>query len=350
MCAVKSPIPDNISEEYYQISAEILTSFPKYRPPVDLYRFREDIAQLMPYSRKGQRLSNEQVDEVAQLCGSGDLFVSRTDHPIYSQHIVKQLDLVLVDRNLKDSEIADIIMRAISLRFADFADQPVRPVFEALYRDLMVFTEYLWQDRHRIKLFMRRLYREHTLAQHSFNTLAVGLWLYITSLGEGLRRRDLDRAALGLLLHDLGMARIPAFILGKSTPLKPEERDKIPLHPLSGIKTMHKLGLAFDEMRQAILEHHERLDGSGYPQKLKGEQISRLGRIAAVADSFSAMIARRAFATAKEPLAAAQELGADRNRYDSRYTSQLVTALVTGAFSLESSSAAVALVMEPPTT
>ena len=55
MCAVKSPIPDNISEEYYQISAAILSSFPKYRPPVDLFRFRDDIAQLTPYSRKGQR-------------------------------------------------------------------------------------------------------------------------------------------------------------------------------------------------------------------------------------------------------------------------------------------------------
>lgn len=349
MCAVKSPIPDNISEEYYQISAAILSSFPKYRPPVDLFRFRDDIAQLTPYSRKGQRLSNEQVEEVARLCDEGDLFVSRTDHPIYSQHIVKQLDLILVDRNLKESEVADICLRALALRFSDFADQPVRPVFETLYKDMMVFTEYLWQDRHRIKLFMRRLFREHTLAQHSLNTLAVGLWLFINSMGDGLKRRDLDRAALGFLLHDLGMARIPAFILSKTTPLKPEERDKIPLHPLSGIKTMHKLGLAFDEMRQAVLEHHERLDGSGYPQKLKGEQVSRIGRIAAIADSFSAMIAQRPHASAKEPLVAAQELAADRNRYDTRYTSQLLTAFMTGAFSREGA-ATTALVLEAQPT
>ena len=85
----KAAIPDNIAEEYYQISQEILSSFPKYRPPVDLFQFRADIAQLYPYSRKGARLSNEQVEEIQQLCESGDLFVSRTDHPIYSEHIVK---------------------------------------------------------------------------------------------------------------------------------------------------------------------------------------------------------------------------------------------------------------------
>ena len=104
MAALKQAreIPQNINEEYYQISTEILSSFPKYRPPVDLFTFRDDIGVLAPYSRKGVRLSNEQVEEVAQLCSTGDLFVSRTDHPIYSRHIVKQLDLVLQDHNLKE--------------------------------------------------------------------------------------------------------------------------------------------------------------------------------------------------------------------------------------------------------
>lgn len=329
---MKATIPDNISEEYYQISAEILSSFPKYRPPVDLFRFREELAQLQPYTRKGARLSNEQVEEVLVLCGGGQLFVSRTDHPIYSQHIVKQLDLVLVDKNLKEGEVADICQKALSLRMTEFIEQPVKLVFEVLYRDIMVLTEYLWEDRHRVKQFMRRLFREHSLVNHSLNTLAVGLWLLVTATSDNLKRRDMDRSALALLLHDLGMAKVPAFILAKTSPLKPEEKEKIPQHPLVGAKIMHKIGLAFDEMRQCALEHHERLDGSGYPQKLKGDQISRLGRICAVADSFSAMISTRPYAPAKELVAAAQELVADKTRYDVRYTTHLLNALVTNAF------------------
>ena len=142
-------IPQNINEEYYQISGEILSSFPKYRPPVDLFSFREDIGVLAPYCKKGVRLSNEQVDEVAALCAEGNLFVARSDHPIYSRHIVKQLDLVLQDQNLKEGEIADICIRALLLRYGHFAEQPVKLVFEPLYRDVMVVTEYLWNDRHR---------------------------------------------------------------------------------------------------------------------------------------------------------------------------------------------------------
>lgn len=333
MCAAKSPIPDGIQEEYYQIALPILESFPKYRPPVDLFVFKETVGRLQPFCRKGVRLSNEQVDEAHKLCEGGDLFVSRADHPIYSKHIIKQLDLVLVDKNLKQGEIADVLMQALAIRVTEFAEQPVMPVFQKLYQDIMVLTEFLFEDRHRIKLFMRRLYREHTLAAHSVNTLFVGLWLFYASRND-YRRRDLDKAALSLLLHDIGMAKIPPFILTKAAPLKVDEKDKLIPHPIMGAKILHKIGFAFDEMRQATMEHHERLDGSGYPQKLKGDDISRFGRLVAVADSFSAMITKRIHAPAQDFLVAAKSLADDRRRYDERYSTLLYNAFVTDAFRL----------------
>lgn len=323
-------IPDNINEEYYQISGEILSSFPKYRPPVDLFRFREDIFSLSPYSRKGQRLSNEQVEEAQTLCDDGNLFVSRSDHPIYSEHIVKQLDLVLQDPNFKESEVADIITRALVMRLDAFIDQPVRPVFETLYKDAMVFTQWLWDDKHRIKSLVRRLFREHSLATHSFNTTVVGLWLWMNSSADEYRRRDLDRAALALLLHDIGMAKIPRFITSKPGALKTEEREKVLMHPLLGYKILQRIELTFDELTQATLQHHERLDGSGYPQRAK--EISRLGRITAVADTFSAMISKRPYAPAKEPEEALRELTADRGRYDFKLAALLAAAFASNQF------------------
>ena len=325
-------VPNNIDEEYYQISEEILSSFPKFRPPVDLFRFNEEALTLIPLIRKGQRLTNEQVEEAHGLCLSGNLFVSRSDHPIYSEHMVKQLDLVLQDSNLKEGEITDICARALIMRYTAFAEQPVRPVFDPLYKDIMVFTEILWQDRHRIKSFMRRLSREYSLSNHAFNSLIIGTWLLLRVMEGGeLRRRDFDRAVLAFFLQDIGMAKIPAFILNKPGGLKAEELDKVVLHPTLSYKIMHKLELAFDELTQASLEHHERLDGTGYPQKSKAQQISRIGRIAAIADSFGAMIAKRPHAEAKELLQAAQELAADQKRYDGQLTSYLVAALLTGA-------------------
>jgi HD-GYP domain-containing protein (c-di-GMP phosphodiesterase class II) len=325
------PIPENISEEYYQISEAILSSFPKYRPPLDLYTFNAEIGQLVSYSRKGARLSNEQVEEAYALCAAGDLFVSRRDHPVYSEHLLKQLDLVLVDQNLKEAEVADICLKALEARLEEFFEQPVKPVFDSLYADCMVVLEYLWKDVHRLRLFFRRLHRkDHSLARHSLNSFIVGLWLFSSQKTGELRRKDFDQAGQALLLKDAGMAKVPSFITSKTAPLKPEEKEKIVAHPLASYKLMHRLEQTFDMMRQACLEHHERLDGSGYPQHSK--EISPFGRLAAVADAFSAMIQRRPYAAAKEPAEAARELSLDRTRYDFAYVGPLLAALLSDTF------------------
>lgn len=333
MCAVKSTIPDNISEEYYQINPEILSSFSKYRPPVDLFRFKEDILQLLPYSRKGQRLSNEQVEEINKLCEDGDLFVSRSDHPVYSKHIIKQLDLVLVDKNLKEAEITDIFVQAFQMRIGNFFDQTVPVVYELLYNDIMVLTQYLSEDRYRVRSLLRRLVTgEHTLINHSVNCGIVGLWLYLKNVGDEFRRRDLDRHALAFFLHDMGMSKIANFILTKTVPLTPEERSKVNAHVGTGANMADKLGLTFDEMTQAIMEHHERMDGSGYPNKLVGDEISKTGRMCAVVDAFCAMVTQRPYADAMEPVDAAQNLAEDEKHFDGRFSKLLYSAYMSGQF------------------
>lgn len=324
-------IPQNINEEYYQISTEILASFPKYRPPVDLFSFREDIKVLAPYSKKGVRLSNEQVEEVARLCAAGDLFVSRSDHPIYSRHIVKQLDLVLQDNNLKESEIADICIRALAIRYTDFSDQPVKAVFEPLYRDIMVVTEYLWQDRHHVNAFVRRLFRRHQPARHAINTMSVGLWLWLQIVSD-FRRKDLDRMALALLLHDVGMSKVPAFLLNKQGPLKPEEREKVILHPLVGVKLMQKMDLTFEELLRACFEHHERLTAPAIRKSSKAPRSAGWAGSRPLADSFSAMICEKPYGQAKEPLEAAKELAAAQQHYDPELTNSLMSAFATEGF------------------
>jgi response regulator RpfG family c-di-GMP phosphodiesterase len=322
----------NIQEDYYQIGEAVLSSFAKYRMPLDLFLLQEDVAQLVPYYKKDSRLSNEQIEEIHDYCQRGLLFVSRSDHPIYSQHIVKQLDLVLLDQNLKEAEIADIFLLALNIRVKEFFEQPVKPVFEVLYKDAMVFTEYIVSDKHKIKSFMRRLHKEeYSFAAHAVNTLIVGLWLVLNSKGDEANRKEVDNATLGFLLHDAGMCKVPAFILNKTSTLNAEEKDKIHTHVLLGAQIVQKMDLVDDDIKSASLEHHERLDGSGYPQRLHGSKIRRMGAICAVADSFSAMLQKRAYAPAKAPLSAAKELMEDA-RYEKQFSSALYTALVTNVF------------------
>ncbi|MER6069876.1 HD-GYP domain-containing protein [Streptomyces sp. NPDC001817] len=109
------------------------------------------------------------------------------------------------------------------------------------------------------------------------------------------------------ILHDVGKLGVPTRLLRKDGPLTAEERRIIELHPEYGHEMVR--GISFlGEARAAILHHHERLDGSGYPYGLVGAQIPECARIVAVADAFDAMTSTRSYRRARPVEAAVAEL------------------------------------------
>ncbi len=329
----KSNIPDALNEEFYQINLDILESFSKYRPPLDLFRFKEDVARILPYCKGGERLSNEQVEELARLVEEGLIFVSRADHPIYVKHISYQLDLVLVDKNLNETEIADIFTQALTRRLGEFFDQPVPLVLAKLWTDLMVLTEYLYHDIHRVRALIRRLHPQHTLANHSFNSGIMGLALYGRLNAQrfeagDIKRKSFDHLTAGLFLHDLGMTKVPAFIRDKDKQLLPDERSKLQRHPQIGYEMLSKLDLRFAEVEECVTDHHERVTGSGYPQKKVGGGIGEYARLCAVVDAYCAMTSKRVYAEAMEPMKATAALAQDPG-FDQEMSRQLQALVLT---------------------
>lgn len=329
MATDKHDIADGLNEEFYQISTNILGSFNKYRPPLNIYMFKEDVARIKPYYKVGGRLSNEQIEELRELTKQGMVFVSREDHPVYVKHISHQLDLVLVDRNLMEREIADIFTQALTRRLAEFFEQPVKAVFERLWVDAMVLTEYLYTDMSRARALARRLHTEHSLENHSLNTafIAAGVWAKLKGpdFAEAVKRKTFDRTMVGLFLHDMGMSKVPEFIRSKQQPLTIEERNKVNAHVKAGYEMLHKLDLRYPEMEQCVTQHHERANGSGYP--LKSVKQDFAGRLCAVADSFSAMVAKRPYSEAMPFIKAAASLAGDA-AYDREITKALQTFLL----------------------
>ncbi|WP_436232671.1 HD-GYP domain-containing protein [Actinacidiphila alni] len=111
------------------------------------------------------------------------------------------------------------------------------------------------------------------------------------------------------ILHDIGKLGVPTRLLRKDGPLTPDERRLIQLHPEYGHEMVR--GIAFlGEARDAVLHHHERLDGSGYPHGLAGDRIPEFARVVAVADAFDAMTSTRSYRWARPVPAALDELHA----------------------------------------
>lgn len=163
------------------------------------------------------------------------------------------------------------------------------------------------------------------------------LWR-VSRLSEMLARRagmgavDTHRVAIGAFLHDLGKIAIPDTVLCKRTDLDEDERDIMRTHPAVGARLLASHPVA-SLAQDAVRSHHERPDGAGYPQGLRGDEIPRDARIVAICEAFDAMTSARPYRKAM-PIDAAltvirDELG---TRFDKRLGEHFLSLAETGMF------------------
>ncbi len=117
----------------------------------------------------------------------------------------------------------------------------------------------------------------------------------VTGISMGYGHNRLIPLATGALLHDIGMVRVPNYITEKSGSLTTDEYNRIKTHPLHGYRiVIRELDLG-NEIANVVLQHHEAYDGSGYPRKLKGDDISVYARIVSICDVYAAMTKKRSY-------------------------------------------------------
>src|ERR1041385_9460688 len=141
------------------------------------------------------------------------------------------------------------------------------------------------------------------------------------SAGE---RRGLARAGL---MHDIGKLAMPQTVLGKDSPLSDAEWRLMRAHPEMGLTLLDRTGQSSREVL-AVLYHHERLDGSGYPYGLRAEGIPLEARIVAVADTYDALTSNRPYRNACSEAEARRVLAEEaRERLDGRAVQALFNSL-----------------------
>jgi putative nucleotidyltransferase with HDIG domain len=142
----------------------------------------------------------------------------------------------------------------------------------------------------------------------------------------GVEDRSRERLRWSALLHDIGKMAVSAEVLNKPGPLDEDQWTAVRRHPAVGADLVAPLAPWLGEWGAAVAEHHERLDGSGYPHGLERDQISLGARIIAVADAFDTMVTPRPYRAAMSPGAAREEVARfSASQFDPRVVRALMS-------------------------
>lgn len=182
------------------------------------------------------------------------------------------------------------------------------------FREMMKDILYEIQSQPVVMLHLSSMYsKSHYLYDHSVN---VGIYAAALGVAMGLKTDQLLELGVGAMLHDVGKIQVDVEILEKPSGLTDAEFDEMKKHTLYGydfLRSQPDLPLL---VAHCALQHHERLDGSGYPRGIKSDEIHLYGRIIGIVDSYDAMVTNRVYRKAFLPHEALEMLYASTNQYD----------------------------------
>jgi HD-GYP domain-containing protein (c-di-GMP phosphodiesterase class II) len=292
-------------EQYYQIDKSLLV--PGTDLPFCLYRIHNYHYSLLLH---GSEKAPARVD-ASIMATPGELIIAKQDIPLYNRYlnaIMKHAEAQSGDtgqvraRLLKEN--SKIIMK--ELLENPRSGQAIKEV-TVLVNSLL---DAVLKNREAIyDLLSLRNYDYYTYT-HSVNVavLSVGLGVAVN-----LEQGDIEKLGIGAMLHDLGKSAIPPDILNKQGKLDDREFMIMQSHVFEGVKLLEGNRNVPGEAMPALLQHHEKLSGRGYPSKLPGKDIHTFGRIVGIADCYDALTTSRPYRQAMRPFDAlalmAQETG-----------------------------------------
>lgn len=175
------------------------------------------------------------------------------------------------------------------------------PVYQEIDDALEPLYEAILSDDH----FTRKMWQIHAYDDYTFDhSVRVSMISGLLAKWCGLDHVKIKEAALAGLLHDIGKCNIPDQILNKPSSLTVEEFKVMKTHAILGYILIKDIPNISYDVLQGVMQHHERVDGSGYPNGLKGNEINYLAKIVAVADVYCAMTQDRVYKKAMHPFEA----------------------------------------------
>ncbi len=242
------------------------------------------------------------------------VYVQWSERASYYAHIETNLKKMLLEQDTDTPKVARLAYELSIYAMEKVFERPEAAVLGEA-RETIVITADLIMHSDRAMFTLLHLARhDYYTYTHSCNVGIFSLGL-VKRLIQAGQRHDVHSLGAGFFFHDLGKSMVDRGILNKPGPLDSTEWVKMRQHPDLGFKLLDATGFLTEEARHIVLQHHERFDGSGYPQGIKGEKIHPYGRICAIADVFDALTSTRTYRERIGPFQAATLMWEEMQHY-----------------------------------
>ncbi len=246
------------------------------------------------------------------------LYIKPGERKNYQRYIEQNLNRIISDEKVPEPKKAGIIYETSKNLVKEVLANPTIGENIRRSKDLVSNTvEYILRGREAFLNLLRITSFDYYTFTHSVNvctfTIALAQKIGISN------RKALGELGIGALLHDVGKVKIPERIIKKRAALSPTEFAVMKKHPAIGRDLLMESNLLIDESYLPVMQHHERLDGSGYPKGLTGGEIHDYGRIIAIADVFDALTTERVYQAAMGTYPALKLMFEMKGHFDERY-------------------------------
>jgi HD-GYP domain-containing protein (c-di-GMP phosphodiesterase class II) len=221
------------------------------------------------------------------------LYIRQNDLPLYYHFVETIIQAVAQNKHIAITKKAAVIYRQAAEMLDEMFENP--EALENVPKSKKVvnkFVDTIFSDKHAVESLIKITAYDYYTHTHSINVC-----VYALSLGSYLKLSPpvLEELGISALLHDLGKSKVDSAITNKNGRLTDDEFEQMKHHPAFGHKIALKIGIADTRILDGIRHHHEKLDGSGYPDGISGDKITLFARIIGVCDIFDALSTKRSY-------------------------------------------------------
>ncbi len=283
------------------------------KDPADLQKLKlSQLREIVIDISLGLDVLPDEVEEHAPT--DKELAMLELDGPIVTEEIM-QPEVKPTTLEAEREQAAKIISSSRSAISSMFKDLRMGKAIEA--EAVMPIVEEISASVSRNVHALISLVRLKTVDDYTYMH-SVAVCALMTALARELKlsEAEVKQAALAGLMHDMGKAGIPLQILNKPGALTDNEFDVIRQHPKIGYDMLLKANVSDPVTLDVCLHHHEKVDGSGYPEKLDAGQISVFAKMGAICDVYDAVTSTRAYKPAWEPGIALKRMASWTGHFD----------------------------------